>query len=214
MPSNKWIPNVYAGECAGPISVVFPRPRRRLAERFRDSIRATCLANVLLLLTLACLCVACHSTKTSVASETEATGWTENRSCHARGKNYLLSLSEDRLRGTPRWKLGEGENPRLSPGKAVSLARRELRRVFPDAHRWSVGLVALKSASEPPRATDALRDRWYYEVAFAPPEPERPFDIAQSYVIYVLSDGGLVTPKDSGVDDIKVVVPKAAPPHR
>jgi hypothetical protein len=67
----------------------------------------------------------------------------------------------------------------------------------------------------PATATDGLRDKWYYQVTFTPPEPDRPFGLQPSFTVYVLSDSTVVAPTDSGIDDIEQgAAPNAAPPHR
>lgn len=175
-------------------------------------MRASCLAQSSMLPILVCLCVACQFTESSRRSETEPVQASRVTAVHVRGKNYLLSLTSERIQATPRWTLRDGSNPSILPGKAVSLARRKLSSIFADANSWSVGLVALKPASELFRAMDAFQDRWYYEVTFRPPEPDPSSGLAQSYIVYVLADGDVVAPQDSGIDDIEpVAAPNAGP---
>ena len=116
--------------------------------------------------------------------------------CTVRGKHYELILPAGRLRSSPAWRTRGGENPGVSPGRAVLLARHELEKAFTDGQKWSLDRVWIQRH---PASIADLSDRWFYEVAFKPPEsamlPDPPE--LEDYSIFVLMDGSIVTPNEN-----------------
>jgi len=116
--------------------------------------------------------------------------------CTVRGKNYELILPAGRLRSSPAWRTRGGENPGVSPGRAVLLVRHELEKAFTDGQKWFLDRVEIQRHPAP---TADLSDRWFYQVAFKPPEsanlPDPPE--LEDYSVFVLMDGSVVTPKEN-----------------
>jgi hypothetical protein len=86
--------------------------------------------------------------------------------------------------------MNPGEEPKISAGKALSAARQQLSKAFADGRAWQVQRIWLERFPEPPGLSFGLKDRWFYEVAFAPPEALKGgYALSQEYPIYVLMDG-------------------------
>ena len=175
-------------------------------------MRASPLSHPLMLAMPLFLFAACHSTQTcSPRSANQFQDCWKTSSCNVGGRNYLITLAGGRVRNTPTWQFKDGENPSILPGKAVAIARRELRGSFGDANNWSIRSITLKSAFRELGQREDLRDKWYYEFIFTPPRPKYPFNIEEAYIIYVLSDGTVVAPEDSHIDDIEHTGEQDAP---
>jgi hypothetical protein len=127
--------------------------------------------------------------------------WSQRSPCVVRGKSYTLKLTSDRIRKTPGWDATKSLEPEISPGKALNTARRELTKTFSDASRWGVQSINLEQCFQIPGVLNDLWDRWYYTVTFSPPEAQPGPDSPQSYRVYVLMDGGVVTPSDVSTDE-------------
>ncbi len=137
-------------------------------------------------------------------------------SCEVRGKRYELNLSPKRLISAPAWKIKAGKEPNLSPAKALLAARQELLKTFADGAAWEVERISVEHFPEPAGVSFGLRDRWYYEISFSPPEAlegQAPFP--QEYRVYVLMDGSVIAPRERKQQSPKSgASPSAAPPHR
>jgi hypothetical protein len=155
------------------------------------------------LVSLACCCASCRSPQSSPKLsqiDDEVNERTRVSSCDVGGKNYFVTLSTKDLRGTPHWNIAQGKEPSVLPGQAVLLAKQELKRTFPNLDGWTVQSITLHSDFF--RAVQAVQsDRWFYEIVFAPPLRQQRFGTWESFFIFVLSDGTVVGPKDSGIDD-------------
>jgi hypothetical protein len=128
------------------------------------------------------------------------------------GTEYELSLAGSNLVAAPRWVMEGSRNPRLLPGKAVSLARREVTKKFAAAASWNIDSICMESYPETiPGGANALCDRWYYQIEFQPAGWKAGDD---HYRVWVLMDGRVILPKPKKATDVEPAAPNTAPPRR
>lgn len=111
-----------------------------------------------------------------------------------RGADYGISLPVKMLATTPSWRMEEGKNPPLLPGKALSLACRAFAGEFADSAAWKVDSLSIEAYFGTPQdQASPLYDKRYYVVGFMPPEYDYRHD--GHYPIWVLMDGTVVLPR-------------------
>jgi len=154
------------------------------------------IARVFLIMLLGCLLSACRTPDLEhQVMPTDPVEWTGGGSCRVRGKYYELPLTSDRLRKTPAWNVNKGANPPVLPGKALALARKELAKTFQDASRWRIERIWIQQSFAFPGFVNDLEDRWYYELAFSPPEAKPVDGTLDSFDFLVLMDGTVIAPQ-------------------
>jgi hypothetical protein len=155
------------------------------------------IARAFLIMLLGCLLSACRTPdKGHQVMPTDPVEWTGGGSCRVRGKYYELPLTSDRLRKTPAWNVNKCENPPVLPGKALALARKELAKTFQDASRWGIERIWIQQSFAIPGIVNDLWDRWYYELAFTPPEAKPIDGSLDSFDFLVLMDGTVIAPQE------------------
>ena len=136
--------------------------------------------------------------------------------CQVRGKSYDLNLPPKRLASAPAWRMRPGEEPSVSSAKALSAAKEQLFKAFTDGAEWEVQRISIERVPEPAGVTFGLKERWFYEVSFAPPEALRVESfLPQEYRVYVLMDGSIIAPVERKAENAEpAAAPNAAAPHR
>lgn len=107
----------------------------------------------------------------------------------AQRKRYDFEIYEDDLARTPAWPSNE-EFPPLSPRKAETAARDQLRKLVEQPEKWSRRAIELRPMSD--------GDKWVYVVHFNGFHPPGVLDGAVPQMrLIVLMDGRAIEPKIS-----------------
>jgi len=112
-------------------------------------------------------------------------------------KHFKSTVSLEDIRKAPQWSPATQEAPPLAPGRAQTIARKQLDRLIPPKSSWYVDAIRLVSAVQ--------GTHWLYEISF---RREYPPDVAVyggEYVdLLVLMDGTSPDPK---------IIPRPGPDH-
>jgi hypothetical protein len=100
---------------------------------------------------------------------------------------YQSSIYPSQLERAPLWHPELEPQPPLSPGRALALATRKIKGLFPNIRDWRAMRVGLEWTLKP--------DHWYYEIHFARgPESVPEGGEAQSFTMNVLMNGEVIQP--------------------
>jgi hypothetical protein len=102
-------------------------------------------------------------------------------------QRFMARVSLADIHKTPRWSPDSEKTPPLPPGRAQSIAHRQLEQVVPSGQKWQVDAVRIVDADE--------HGDWLYEIAFHRDYPPNANVTGNDRMeILVLMDGTPVAP--------------------